>query len=86
MKEQKVNLRINNVPVAASVDGHQLSVENRTGVADLLFFQVNPGSIDGANAEAIATGRVRLSVTQLKGLRDAIDDAIAKYEQSSENS
>lgn len=80
-----MNLRINNIPLASSVDGHQLSVENRTGIADLLFFQVNPGSAEGNNMDAIAAGRVRLSVAQLKGLRDAIDDAVAKYENNKAN-
>lgn len=80
MREKQMNLRINNVPLAASVDGHQLMTDNHSGVADLLFFQINPGSINDANADAIAAARVRLTLDQLKQLNADIVNAIEKYE------
>lgn len=78
MDKTLLDLTVNNVPLAASVDGHQLSFDSQNKVADLLFFQINPNSFKDGHADGIAAGRVRLTIEQLQKLGEDILDAVKK--------
>ena len=81
MSSKQIELRLNNLPLASFVDGHQLSVNRETGELDVVFFQINPleapekGILNGA-----ATAHVRLSLAQAKKLIEDMTKNINDFE------
>ena len=82
MPNKQLNLKINNLPIAAAVDGHQISINDNTGDADLIFFQINPMGSSSETMDGVATAHLRLSLNQIEHLMKDLADGIKKFESN----
>ncbi|MBQ3348587.1 hypothetical protein IJG90_03675 [Candidatus Saccharibacteria bacterium] len=77
-----IKLLIENLPVAASADGHQISINQNTGEADLIFFQISPNEPRDGEINGVAVSHLRLSNNQITRLLEDITRGLDNYKKN----
>jgi len=83
-EDKKIKLNVG-LPASAA-DGNSISINDENGDTSLIFFQLSPNrKPEDTEVEAIAVAHVRLSMEQLKLLRESLGTAIDGYEAKKES-
>ena len=67
MKDKETKLTLINEPLAVSVDGHRLQLNNDTGEVDISFFQISPVSTKDEITAAVVS-HLRMPIGSLRRL------------------
>ena len=83
MADKATRINIPNKVSASIVDGHQIFINDQTGEASIMFFQIlpTPTNEDGV-LEAVITNHIRISYGQAKGLCETLQDGLKNFEKS----